>query len=154
MEKILSGLVLMNGTDIWTEYGAFLCEDKRGEMSNLTAILTPSKAKTDVAVDFREANGEKYSDVLTPRNEARDVTLSFALYAETKAQWTARYMAFVNFLKQGKDGWLSVEFPQLGLTLRLKYSETTSFTPLTYLWTEGVHAGKFRVKFREPEPVV
>ena len=42
MEKILGGLVLVNGTDIWSTYGVFLVEDKRGGMDNLTAILTPS----------------------------------------------------------------------------------------------------------------
>ena len=30
MGNILSGLVLVNGTDIWTEYGVFLVEDRRG----------------------------------------------------------------------------------------------------------------------------
>ena len=75
MEKILGGLVLVNGTDIWSTYGVFLVEDKRGGMDNLTAILTPSKTKTDTAVNIREEDGEKYSSVLTPRNEARDVTL-------------------------------------------------------------------------------
>ena len=50
MGNILSGLVLVNGTDIWTEYGVFLVEDRRGGMENLTAILTPSKAKKDTAV--------------------------------------------------------------------------------------------------------
>ena len=49
MGNILSGLVLVNGTDIWTEYGVFLVEDRRGGMENLTAILTPSKAKKDTA---------------------------------------------------------------------------------------------------------
>ncbi len=106
MGNILSGLVLVNGTDIWTEYGVFLVEDRRGGMENLTAILTPSKAKKDTAVDIREEHGEKYSPVLTPRNEARDVTLHFALYNKTQAGWMKQYFAFVNFLKQGKDGWL------------------------------------------------
>ena len=45
MGNILSGLVLVNGTDIWTEYGVFLVEDRRGGMENLTAILTPSKGQ-------------------------------------------------------------------------------------------------------------
>ncbi len=82
MEKILGGLVLVNGTDIWSTYGVFLVEDKRGGMDNLTAILTPSKTKTDTAVNIREEDGEKYSSVLTPRNEARDVTLHFALFGK------------------------------------------------------------------------
>ncbi|KAB3851606.1 hypothetical protein GAS37_24185, partial [Phocaeicola vulgatus] len=117
MGNILSGLVLVNGTDIWTEYGVFLVEERRGGMENLTAILTPSKAKKDTAVDIREEHGEKYSTVLTPRNEARDVTLHFALYNKTQAGWMKQYFAFVNFLKQGKDGWLEIRFPQLDLQL-------------------------------------
>ena len=87
MADILGGLVLVNGTDIWTEYGVFLVEDRRGGMENLSAILTPSKTKKETAVDIREEDGEKYSAVLTPRNEARDVTLHFALYNKTKAGW-------------------------------------------------------------------
>ena len=154
MDKILGGLVLVNGTDIWTIYGAFLVEDKRGGMDNLTAILTPSKAKADTAVDIREEEGEKYSAVLTPRNEARDVTLHFALYNKTQAGWLKKYFEFINFLKQGKDGWLDISFPQLDLTLHVKYADSPKFKPLTYLWKEGVHAGKFKVKFREPKPII
>ena len=74
MADILSGLVLVNGTDIWTEYGVFLVEDRRGGMENLTAILTPSRAKKDTAVDIREEHGEKYSAVLTP-GAGRDTAL-------------------------------------------------------------------------------
>ncbi len=144
----------MNAIDIWREYGVFLVEDKRGGMENLAAILTPSKVKAETAVDIREEDGEKYSAVLTPRNEARDVTLHFALYNRTKAGWMKQYFAFVNFLKQGKGGWLDINFPQLELQLRVKYADCTKFTPLTYLWREGVHAGKFKVKFREPVPVI
>ena len=154
MDKILGGLVLINDIDIWAAYGVFLVEDKRGDMENLTAILTPSKAKPDTAVNIREEDGEKYSAVLTPKNEARDVTLHFALYNKTQAGWLKRYFEFINFLKQGKDGWLDISFPQLDLTLHVKYADSTKFKPLTYLWKEGVHAGKFKVKFREPKPII
>ena len=51
--------------------------------------------------------------------------------------------AVLPFLKQGKDGWLEIRFPQLDLQLRVKYADCTKFTPLTYLWREGVHAGSF-----------
>ena len=154
MADILGGLVLVNGTDIWTEYGVFLVEDRHGGMENLSAILTPSKVKKDTAVDIREEHGEKYSGVLTPRNEARDVTLHFALYNKTRTGWLKTYFAFVNFLKNGKNGWLDIAFPQLDLTLHVKYADSPNFTPLTYLWTEGVHAGKFKVTFREPIPII
>ena len=39
MEKILGGLVLVNGTDIWSTYGVFLVEDKRGGMGDYVAGL-------------------------------------------------------------------------------------------------------------------
>ena len=39
MDKILGGLVLINGTDIWKEYGVFLTEEKKGGRENLNAIL-------------------------------------------------------------------------------------------------------------------
>ena len=52
MADILGGLVLVNGTDIWTEYGVFSVEDRRGGMDNLSAILTPSKTKKETAVDI------------------------------------------------------------------------------------------------------
>lgn len=113
MADILGGLVLVNGTDIWTEYGVFLVEDRRGGMENLSAILTPSKTKKETAVDIREEDGEKYSAVLTPRNEARDVTLHFALYNKTKAGWLKKYFAFINFLKKGRTGGLILRFPSL-----------------------------------------
>lgn len=144
----------MNGIDIWKEYGAFLVEDKRNGMDNLTAILIPSKAKADTAVNIREEDGEKYSAVLTPKNEPRDVTLHFALYNRTQAGWLKKYFEFIKFLKQGKDGWLDISFPQLDLTLHVKYADSPKFKPLTYLWKEGVHASKFKVKFREPVPVI
>ena len=79
MEPIMGGLFLINGTDIWTEYGVFLTEEKRGGRDNLKAILAASKTKAHTAVDIREENGEKYSDILTVDNEARDITLTFAL---------------------------------------------------------------------------
>ena len=124
MADILGGLVLVNGTDIWTEYGVFLVEDRRGGMENLSAILTPSKTKKETAVDIREEDGEKYSAVLTPRNEARDVTLHFALYNKTKAGWLKKYFAFINFLKKGKDGWLDIAIHQLDLRLRVRYTDS------------------------------
>ena len=154
MNEILSGLVLINGTDIWLEHGVFLVEEKRGGMDNLTSIMTASKLKKDTAVNIREQDGEKYSQTLVPRNEPRDVTLCFALYNKTQAGWMKKYVDFITFLKQGNAGWLDIRFPQLDMTLRVKYTECSKFTPLTYLWKEGVHAGRFKIKFREPVPII
>ena len=152
--KALEGKTMINGTDIWKEYGAFLAEKKRNGRDNLKAILAPAKTKTHVAVDIREEEGEKYSAVLDVRSQARDVTLTFALYAPTKAEWLARYKAFIAFLKAGDEGWLDIGFPDIGVTLRAFYVESGEFTPLTYLWKEGAHASLFTVKFREPNPKI
>ena len=132
----LKGLLIINGTDIWTTFGVFLVEEKRGGRDNLTAIMTPSKAKSHVGVNIRE----------------RDGTLHFALFAKSKGEWLRRYRDFITFLKKGKDGWLSVFLPELELTMRMFYVSCGSYKPLTYLWKEGVQASRFKVTFREPEP--
>lgn len=150
--EALKNLVIINGTDRWTEFGAFLTEEKKGGRENLTAIMTASKVKSHVAVNIREENGSKYSSRLEVKNEERDVTLHFALFAETKSEWLRRYRDFIVFLKGGKDGWLDVRFTELDLTLRMFYVESSSYKPLTYLWKEGVQASRFKVKFREPIP--
>lgn len=154
MDDILSGLVIVNNTDIWTTYSAFLTEEREGGMDNLTSIMTPSKTKGHTAVDIREENGERHSSQLTVANEARDVVLCFAIYSPTKAGWMQKYRSFITFLKTGVDGWLNFQFPSLGLTMRMYYQESTKFTPLTYLWKEGVNAARFKVKFREPNPII
>ena len=139
-QHILSGQVLVNGTDIWQEYGVFLTEEKKGGRENLNAILTPSKTKTHVGVDIREANGKKYSRTLAVANQERE--------------WLQKYQSFIQFLKTGENGWLNVRFPSLGLTLRMYYSSSTQFRSLTYLWKEGVQAGRYKVTFKEPEPII
>jgi hypothetical protein len=154
MAHILSGQVLVNGTDIWQEYGVFLTEEKKGGRENLTAILAPSKVKDHVGVDIREQNGKRYSQNLVVKNQERDVTLHFAQYASTKSDWLQNYMDFIQFLKTGNNGWLNIEFTELSLMLRVFYVESTAYRPLTYLWKEGVQASRYKVKFREPNPII
>lgn len=154
MAHILEGLVLINGTDIWSEYGVFLMEEKKGNRENLNAIMTASKVKEHVGVDIREVNGKRYSNVLNVVNEERDVTLHFAQYAETKAGWLANYMAFIQFLKTGNNGWLNITFTELNLTLRVFYVDCSGYKALTYLYKEGVQASSYKVRFREPNPII
>ncbi len=162
MADVLEGKVLINGTDIWTEYGAFLAEEKRGGMDNLTEILKASKVKEYVGVDLREEAGKRYADALNVMNEERDVTLHFAIMADTKADWLTKYMNFIRMLKYGNNGWLSIRFTDLKyaryntlttLTLRMFYQDCAMVKPLTYLWNEGKHAARFKVRFREPLPL-
>ena len=146
--------MLVNGIDIWQRYGVFLTEEKKGSRENLTAIMTASKVKGHVGVNIREENGKRYSQSLTVTNEERDVTLHFAQYAATKNEWLQNYMEFIQFLKSGTNGWLNIRFTELGLTLRVFYVESSAYRPLTYLWKEGVQASRYKVKFREPNPII
>ena len=146
--------MLVNGTDIWQEYGVFLMEEKKGGRENLNAILKPSDTKGHVGVDIREADGKKYSQNLTVANQERKVTLHFAQYAKTKAEWLSLYRSFIQFLKRGSNGWLTFTFPTLGLTMRMFYLSSTDFRSLTYLWKEGVQAGRYKVTFIEPSPII
>lgn len=153
MGKILSGLVLINEVDIYDEYGTYLTEKKKGGRENLKAILRASKTKEHVAVNIREENGRKYPTTLTMANDERDVTLYFALVADSTEEWWQQYRAFIAFLK---SGWLNVKFPTLGLTLRMFYLDSPDVEPLSDLWNDGQRktASRFKVKFKEPNPIL
>lgn len=150
----LKNLVIINDKDIWTEFGAFLTEEKKGGRENQTAIMTASKVKKHVAVDIREQHGSKYSSKLDVRNEERDITLHFALFASSRAEWLVRYRSFITFLKNGQDGWLDICFRGLDLTMHVFYVDSPAYKPLTSFWFDGtrVQASRFKVKFREPVP--
>lgn len=154
MDRILGGQVLINGVDIWREYGVFLTEDKRGDLTNLSAILTPSQPKAHTGVDFRELKGKRYSSKLDVASEERNVTLYFAQYAQTKSEWLRKYSSFISFLKRGQNGWLEITIPSLSMTLKVFCSSFSGYKPLTYLWKEGVQASKYKVTFTEPEPII
>lgn len=149
---ILKGLLLINGTDVFTAYGAYLVEEKKGDNKNYSALLKPPAAKSHTAVSFRERDGEKLPDSLLPAWEARDVTLQFAIMAADRAQFLSRYSSFLKFLKKGDKGWLNINPPELGRTYRMYYKDCTDYTQLTDFGGEVI--AKFSVKFREPVPTL
>lgn len=156
MGNILSGLVLVNNTDIWVKYGAYLTEKKKGGRDNMKAILRASKVKEHIAVNIREENGRKYPTALTVVNDEREVSLYFALIADSTTEWWQKYREFIQFLKQGSNGWLDVKFPTLGITLRMFFLDCSDVEPLSDLWNEGKtkKASRFKVKFKEPNPIL
>ena len=99
MNNVLSGLVKINNVDIWDTYGVYLTEKKKGGRDNLKAILRASKVKSHTGVNIREENGRKYSSSLTVVNDERDVTLYFALVADSTADWWQKYRSFINSVK-------------------------------------------------------
>ena len=91
------------------------------------------------------------STVPTFGQEARDVTLHFAISATSTAEFVQRYIAFVKFLKSGEKGWLTFKFPTLDLEMRMFTDQfPNGFTAISNLWSDGQQCGAFKVKFREP----
>lgn len=153
MDAILGGLVIINGIDIWTQYGVFLTEKKKGGLDNLKAIVKASKVKSHSSVEIREENGRKYPQELVVKNDERDVTLYFAIFAETRLQWWQKYRDFIQFIKQGDKGWLNIRFTEIDMDIKVFYVDSPEPEPLTYLWKEGKQAARFKIKFKEPNPV-
>lgn len=147
---VLTGLLTINDIDPYVEYGAFLAEDKAGEAKNYSSLLKPSAVKTQKEVSFREQDGAKVPEVIVQQLQPRDVSLQFAIVATDRAEFSKRYAAFVRMLQRGKDGWLDFYFPELKRHFRMFYKEATDYKQLTDF--EGEVAGKFYVKFREPQP--
>ena len=138
----------INDRDAYTTYGAFLSADRRGELKNYSALLKPPAMKPYIAVAFREEDGEKLPEELTPSFEARDIDLQFTIVASGSAEFLQRYSSFVAMLR---SGWLDIRLPDLGRVFRVYYKNCSEFGQLTPL-EGGAVAGKFKVKFREPKP--
>lgn len=155
-DTLLSGLLTINGTDAYTEWGVFLTEDKPGDMENLKQILAPAGLKAQTGVNISTEAGRRYSDSLDLQQDERDVTLYFAQYALSRQEWFDNYRSFLTALKAGYDethkGWLRLGLPTLGITMTLFMTGVTQVTPLTYLWQTGVQAAKYKIRFKEPEP--
>ncbi|WP_418981729.1 hypothetical protein [Alistipes sp.] len=147
---ILEGLLSINGIDPWTEYGAFLVEEKPGDMKNYTALLKPSAVKPQKEVSFREMDGAKVPPRIVQRWEARDVTLQFCIFAADRKEFHARYSGFLEMLRTGVNGWLDIHLPELDRHFKMFYKECSDYKQLTDF--EGEVAGRFSVKFREPNP--
>lgn len=148
--NIMEGLLMVNGRDVWKEYGAWLAEEKEGESRNYSALLKVPAVKGHTAVNFRERDGEELPEELKQRWEPRDVQLRFAISAGNEVEFMERRNAFVSFLKEGDRGWLRVEVPELGRTYRMHYADCSDYEHLR--GAGGEVAGVFTVKLREPKP--
>lgn len=151
MNDIMKGLLFINNRDVWTDFGAWLVEDKEGETKNYSALQKPPATKTHVAVSFREQDGEKLPEKLVQKWEPRDISLKFAVAADDRAAFMARRDTFVSFLKNGTDGWLEIRVPELGKTYRVHYKDCSDYDHLEDIGN-GMVAARFTIKFHEPNP--
>ena len=148
--KILKSLLTINDTDIYDVYRAFLAEDKPGGHENYNALLQVPAVKPYTTVAFREQNGEALPESLPhPHYEARDVTLQFGILADSPAEWYEKYIAFIDFLK---NGWLVFALPELGTHYRMYFKSSASHEMYSPLTAGGKVYGKMKLKFCEPNP--
>ena len=117
--KNLAGNMTINDKDAWTEYFAFLYEDKQEDNFSINELLKPLEMKDYTAVDFRERNGEELPDVLpSPCYKARDVTLYMAVYGSTLQECNTRRAALMTVLRAG---WVNLKVKDLPTTYKLYY---------------------------------
>lgn len=149
--EILKGLLAINGVDPYEEFGAFLAY-REGEdpMSNYSSLLAPPELKEQRKVEFREMNGVKLPAKLVQRWKEREVTLTFAILANDKAQFEERYYGFLEFLRAGNDGWLEFHLTELSRTWRMYMRRVTPYEQLEGF--EDKVSALFSVVFEEPSP--
>lgn len=149
--KILEGLLTINGVDPYVAYGAFLAFGKGEDpLKNYSALLTPPEVKEQRKVSYREQNGVKYPSKIIQRWKEREVTLKFGIVAPDKTTFEERFYGFINFLREGVDGWLEVKLVELSRTFRMRLVRPGNYEQLTDF--DGEVAAMFDVTLEEPEP--
>lgn len=153
MEEVLAGLFLINGTDIYAQYGAFLAEEAEDGNVNYNSLLQTPELKEQPKVSLQDEDGERTPDVIVQAYEARDITLLFAIVAPDARTFLTRYFAFIRFLKEGSDGWLTLQLTDVGLQFRVYLVSSPGYSQLVpFGW--GEVAATFTVKFHEPQPTL
>lgn len=151
MEEVLAGLFLINGMDIYTRFGAFLAETEADNNDNYNSLLQTPDLKEQPKVSLQDEDGERTPDVIVQAYEARDITLQFAIAAPDARMFLSRYFAFMRFLKEGDDGWLTLRLTDVGLQLRVYLVSSPGYSQLVP-FGRGEVAAFFSVKFHEPQP--
>ena len=150
MAEILEGLLLINQTDVYARFGAFLAETGEDRHDNYDSLLAPPALKQQAEVSirgYRFRYGVRMPDILTQTYEARDITLRFAIVASNDVSFFTRYASFVKFLKEGDDGWLALHLTDVGLKFRVYMTGFSDYSQLAP-FGKGEVAATFSVKFR------
>lgn len=131
------GELYINGLDAFLTWGVGM-EDK-----GVSALMTPAPQKEIISNTSRLEHGKR---VITknPKKDSRDVTLPMHIYADTKAEFFAKYNAFCVELEKGR---LIIESQYIPNTsYRMDYQSCTQYAQ--YNGTMGI----FSLKLNEPNP--
>ena len=147
----MDGLLYINEQDAWKAYKVFLAEDKQGEFKNYAELLKPAKAKVQTAVNFPEEHGVRLPQRLSITLEPRELSLTFALVADSKDDFLSAYTIFLAKIREGSNGWVNLRVPELNKTYHLYYLSSDGYKQMTAL-SEGKVVALITLKFSEPNP--
>lgn len=146
----LTGLLTINGTDVWKEYGAFLGETEDGGHVNMDALLRVPKAKDITTVDFRERVGVELPQNPDVKLSSIERTLQFWLRGTSGADRLDKYQRIMTLITSGM---LAVAVKNYR-TYNMVYQDM----PADPSWYESYEGDRFyvlfSVKFLEPQPSI
>lgn len=148
--NILRGLLLINDIDPYEAFGAFLAEEDKDSMTNYEQLLKAPELKPLQKVDYREEDGVRLPTILNQKWKEREVKLTFAMVAESVAQFEQKFFDFLNFLKDGNNGWLTIQIPELNRSWRMYMVNCSRYEQVSDMTGEVV--ARFTVTFEEPQP--
>lgn len=146
----LTGFLTINGTDVWTEYGAFLGETEEGGHVNMDALLRMPSAKDITTVDFRERVGVELP--LNPDVKLNSIerTLQFFLRGTSVTDRLEKYQRMMTLITSGM---LSISVKNYR-TYKMVYQDM----PADPSWYESYEGDRFyvlfSVKFMESQPSI
>lgn len=146
----LTGFLTINGTDVWTEYGAFLGETEEGGHVNIDALLRVPKAKDITTVDFRERVGVELPQNPDVKLSSIERTLQFWLRGTSAADRLNKYQRMMTLITSGM---LAVSVKNYR-TYNIVYQDM----PADPSWYESYEGDRFyvlfSVTFLEPKPSI
>lgn len=148
LDNILTGLLTINGTDIWTQYKAFLAEKGNAHL-NMDALLRLPKVKDITTVDFRERDGVDLPANVNIKLKSIERTLQFAILASSETERFTLYKSFLEKIRSGKLEMVVKDYR----TYSMIYQEMTSDPEWYQAYDKEHYITVFQVKFLDYAPV-
>lgn len=148
LDNILTGLLTINGTDIWTQYKAFLAEKDNAHL-NMDALLRLPKVKDITTVDFRERDGVDLPANVNIKLKSIERTLQFAIIASSEAERFTLYKSFLEKIRSGKLEMVVKDYR----TYMMIYQEMPSDPEWYQAYDKEHYITVFQIKFLDYAPV-
>ena len=148
LDNILTGLLTINGTDIWTQYKAFLAEKDNAHL-NMDALLRLPKVKDITTVDFRERDGVDLPANVNIKLKSIERTLQFAILASSEAERFTLYKSFLEKIRNGKLEMVVKDYR----TYMMIYQEMPSDPEWYQAYDKEHYITIFQIKFLDYAPV-